>query len=115
MISTRGGGKVLLQNDVDRHHILPRAQFPEGLRRRKADNIANMAFIAGDVNKSIGQSGPEVYLAKLKPHVLKSQCITADSDLWRIGRAEAFWKARRELLTESFHEYVRKALSRRRI
>ena len=37
------GGKVLLQNDVDRHHILPRAQFPEQ-SRSTADNIANMAF-----------------------------------------------------------------------
>jgi hypothetical protein len=26
------GGKVLLQQGVDRHHILPRAQFPEGNR-----------------------------------------------------------------------------------
>jgi len=49
------GAKILLQNNVDRHHILPRAQFPEDVRAT-ADNIANMAFIAGDVNKSIGQS-----------------------------------------------------------
>ena len=57
------GAKILLQNNVDRHHILPRAQFPEDVRAT-ADNIANMAFIAGDVNKSIGQSGPEVYLSQ---------------------------------------------------
>jgi len=63
------GGKVLLQNNVDRHHILPREQFPEELRST-ADNIANMAFIAGDVNKSIGQVGPEVYMAKVKTRVL---------------------------------------------
>jgi hypothetical protein len=55
------GSKVLLQKDVDRHHILPRAQFPES-SRATADNIANIAFIVGDVNKSIGQTGPEVYL-----------------------------------------------------
>lgn len=108
------GGKVLLQNDVDRHHILPRAQFSED-SRRIADNIANMAFIASDVNKSIGQSGPEVYLAKLKPRVLKSQCIPIDSTLWRIDKAEGFWKARRELLAESFNEYVRKALPKRQL
>ena len=60
-----------------------------------------MAFISGDVNKSIGQSGPEVYLAKLKPRVLKSQCIPTDSTLWRIDKAEAFWKTKRKLLAES--------------
>jgi hypothetical protein len=108
------GGKVLLQNNVDRHHILPRAQFPEGLRP-SADNIANMAFIAGDVNKAIGQAGPEVYLAKVKTDVLESQCIPTDSALWRIDQAEHFWQARRELLATSFNEFVNKMLPQRRI
>jgi hypothetical protein len=108
------GGKVLLQNNVDRHHILPRAQFPEG-SRPTADNIANMAFIAGDVNKSIGQAGPEVYLEKVKTGVLQSQCIPTDSALWRIDQAEPFWQARRELLAGSFNEYVCKALPLRRL
>jgi hypothetical protein len=49
------GGKVLLQNNVDRHHILLGAQSPDK-SRPTADNIANMAFIAGDVNKSICQA-----------------------------------------------------------
>jgi hypothetical protein len=106
--------KVILQSNVDRHHILPRAQFAEEIRST-ADNIANMAFIAGDVNKSIGQAGPEVYLAKVKTRVLQSQCIPTDSALWRIDQADVFWQARRELLAESFNEYVREALPQRRI
>ncbi len=108
------GGKVLLQSNVDRHHILPRAQFTEH-ERPSADNIANMAFIAGDVNKSIGQAGPEVYLRKVKTRVLESQCIPTDSALWAIDQAELFWAARRELLAESFNEYVRDSLPQRRI
>jgi hypothetical protein len=108
------GGKVLLQSNVDRHHILPRAQFPEP-KRPSADTIANIAFIAGDVNKSIGQSGPEVYLKKLKPRVLKSQCIPTEGGLWNIDQAEEFWQARRELLAESFNEYVRAGLPHRRV
>jgi hypothetical protein len=108
------GAKVILQSNVDRHHILPRAQFAEEIRST-ADNIANMAFIAGDVNKSIGQAGPEVYLAKVKTRVLQSQCIPIDSALWRIDQADVFWQARRELLAESFNEYVREALPQRRI
>jgi hypothetical protein len=108
------GEKVLLQNSVDRHHILPRAQFPEELRPT-ADNIANMAFITGDVNKSIGQAGPEVYLTRVKTQVLESQCIPADSILWRIDQAEAFWGARREMLAQSFNDYVRETLPQRRI
>lgn len=108
------GGKVLLQNNIDRHHILPRAQFAEPERFR-ADNIANIAFIAGDVNKSIGQAGPEVYLSKLKTTVLRSQCIPTDTALWRIDEAEQFWRSRRELLAESFNEYISKVLPQRRI
>ncbi len=60
------GGKVLLQANVDRHHILPRGQFRPS-DRSSADRIANISFIAADVNRSIGQSGPEVYLKRIKP------------------------------------------------
>ncbi len=108
------GGKILLQDNVDRHHILPRAQFPEK-KRSTADNIANMAFITGPVNKSIGQTGPEVYLKSTRMRILKSQCIPTDSALWRIDQAESFWRARRRLLADSFNEYIRKSLPGRRL
>jgi hypothetical protein len=108
------GGKVLLQAAVDRHHILPRAQFSEKLRST-ADNVANIAFIASDVNKSIGQSGPEVYLKRIPKKILDSQCVPNDSALWEIDRAEQFWEARRELLAESFNEFLKDALPGRRV
>ncbi|MGH7193543.1 MAG: hypothetical protein ACREJM_08430, partial [Candidatus Saccharimonadales bacterium] len=108
------GGKVLLQATVDRHHILPRAQFPES-RRTMADNIGNLAFITGDVNKAIGLSGPEVYLKRIGRKVLASQCIPEDQSLWSIDRALDFWQARRKMLAESFNEFVRDALPQRRV
>jgi hypothetical protein len=103
------GSKILLQNNIDRHHILPRAQFPE-LRRAEADNVANIAFVTEDVNKSIGVSGPEVYLKTIKQRALESQCVPEDSTLWSVDRAEEFWNARRLLLADSFNDYVRDAL-----
>jgi len=108
------GAKVLLQTSVDRHHILPRAQFSEKLRLT-ADNVANIAFIASDVNKSIGQSGPEVYLKRISKKILDSQCVPNDSALWTIDRAEQFWEARRALLAESFNEFLKDALPGRRV
>jgi hypothetical protein len=108
------GGKVLLQSDVDRHHILPRAQFPE-TARISSDIVANIAFITGEVNKSISHSGPEVYLRKIKRAILESQCIPNDASLWRTDRADEFWQARRELLAESFNDYVRQSLPNRRL
>jgi len=53
------GEKVLLQKDVDRHHILARAQF-DASKRSESDVVANIAFIAGASNKSLGRgSAPE--------------------------------------------------------
>jgi hypothetical protein len=108
------GGKVLLQTSVDRHHILPRAQFPQELRST-ADNVANIAFIASDVNKSIGLSGPEVYLKRIDKRILDSQCVPEDRDLWAIDEAKQFWKARQALLAGSFNEFLKDALPGRRL
>jgi hypothetical protein len=108
------GAKVLLQNDVNRHHILARGQFSDHARA-SADNIANIVFIAGDVNKSIGQAGPEVYLKRLDPKVLKSQCVPSDQSIWTIDKAAEFWTARRELLAESFNDFLRTSLPQRRL
>ncbi len=108
------GGKVLLQQGVDRHHILPRAQFPEH-HRSTADNVANIAFIVGDVNKSIGQTGPEVYLKRIGLRVLKSQCVPTDETLWSTERGPEFWAARRELLAASFNEFLQDSLPQRRL
>lgn len=108
------GGRVLLQRNVDRHHILPRAQFHEAIRYT-ADNIANVAFIAGDVNTAIAHSGPEVYLKRIDRRVLESQCIPTDRALWDIDNAEEFWQVRRELLATSFNDYIRRVLPSRRL
>jgi hypothetical protein len=108
------GAKVLLQHAVDRHHILARGQFAES-SRAVADNVANVAFIVGDVNKSIGQSGPEVYLKRIEPRVLRSQCIPLDQNLWSIDRAAEFWAARRELLAVAFNDFLRESLPTRRL
>jgi len=107
------GGKVLLQGNVDRHHILPRAQFPTATRSQ-ADNVANIVFISGDVNKSIGQAGPEVYLKQVKAKVLDSQCVPQDRALWSVESAQAFWNARRILLADAFNDFIREALPNRR-
>lgn len=108
------GGNILLQASVDRHHILPRAQFPER-HRASADSVANIAFVSGSANRSLNASGPEVYLPRLQRGVLESQCIPLDEDLWRIDRAQDFWTARRELISQAFNDYLRTNLPNRRV
>jgi hypothetical protein len=75
----------------------------------------NIAFIVGDVNKSIGQSGPEVYLKRLSSRVIKSQCIPSDESLWYVDRANEFWEARQELLAESFNDFLKESFPLRRL
>ena len=108
------GASIVMQANVDRHHILPRAQFPEQ-ERAGADTLANIAFINGSTNRAVSSSGPEVYLRRIDRRALISQCIPLDESLWRIDRADEFWEARRELITESFNEYLREVLPRRRM
>ena len=74
-------GEIILQTKIDRHHILPRGQFPEKYRT-SADCIANIAFITAATNRSINVSGPEVYLHRVPKDVLVSQCIPTDPKLW---------------------------------
>lgn len=108
------GSQILLQANVDRHHILPRAQFAEK-SRQKADTVANISFVTGAANRSVGAASPDVYLGQIDELVLRSQCIPLDKTLWRVDRAEQFWDARRSLLAEAFNSALRKLLPGRKI
>ena len=107
-------GRVILQSSVERHHILPRAQFDEK-NRFEADRVANIAFVSTGANRAISSSGPEVYLGKLDKRVLESQCIPLDRTLWRIDRADEFFEARKRLLAAAFNDFLRATLPNRRI
>jgi len=108
------GQKIFMQSHIDRHHILPRRQFSESVRST-ADTVANIAFIASDVNKAISHSGPEVYLEEIKPEFLESQCVPDDHGLWRIRRADEFFAARRKLLAAAFNDFLREAMPNRHL
>ena len=108
------GTPILLQANIDRHHIMPRAQFPER-SRPQADTLGNIAFITGGANRQIGAESPDVYLPKVSREVLRSQCIPLDERLWRKSSCEEFWRQRRELLASAFNDYLRKMLPGRRV
>ncbi|MBK7832647.1 MAG: DUF262 domain-containing protein [Gemmatimonadetes bacterium] len=108
------GSRLMLQANVDRHHVLPRAQFAEKARP-SADCVANIAFVSAQANRSVGAASPDVYLGRIADEVLTSQCIPGDRALWRIERAGDFWEARREMLAEAFNGFLQDALPTRRI
>lgn len=107
-------GAVVLQPNIDRHHILPRGRFEQS-ERALADAIANIAFISGRSNRSLGDEAPEQYLAKIKQDVLKSQCVPRDRALWSVKSAERFWEARRAELAAAFNEFLDKQLPDRQL
>ncbi len=108
------GEKIGSQPDLDRHHLLARAQF-EQEERARADTLANISLIIPGANRSLGSKGPEVYLKELSSRVRKGHCIPDDSALWAVSRAEDFWAARRKLLAAAFNDFVHHALPGRRL
>lgn len=108
------GAKILSHGNVDKHHILPRGQFSEQLRH-SSDNLANVAFISGEANKSLGLTGPEIYLKKIPTKILKSQCIPSDELLWSIDAAPDFWKYRKDLLALAFNDFLKASFPNRRL
>jgi hypothetical protein len=107
------GTKLLLQPGIDRHHILPRARF-EVDDRTKADTIANIAFVSGGSNRSIGDDHPGQYIAGLKVGARNSQCIPDESRLWSVEKSQDFWDRRRTLLSQAFNEFLNDAFADRR-
>ena len=97
---------------LDRHHIFPRAQFPEQ-SRTKADVVPNIAFIKGGTNKSVGAPSPDVYLRKLAPKILASQCISPEREDWELDAFEDFCNARLKLLSEAFNDFLKRTFPTR--
>src|SRR6266568_2998973 len=53
------------QHRLQFHHIFPKAVLKGSYTAREADDIANLAFIAGKTNRQISDKAPSNYLTKL--------------------------------------------------
>jgi hypothetical protein len=58
--------------------------------------LANISFISGETNKSLGLTEPEIYLKNITSKILKSQCIPIEESLWTIDVAQEFWDSLRQ-------------------
>lgn len=108
------GTPITLPGRVEPHQLLPRTQFSPS-RRASADNLANVAFVDGASTRNDGPTSPEVYLGRLSPSALASQCIPTEPDLWRPEKADLLWEERRTLVATALNDLLRKKLGTRRI
>ncbi len=92
------------------HHIFPKAVLRGHYTSREADDIANLAFIAGRTNRTISAKPPAVYFAPLLktlgPGPFQAQCIPTESSLLDIANYKAFLADRRSDIAGRLNEFL---------
>lgn len=92
------------------HHIFAKALLKHRVADREADDISNLAFIAGRTNRGISAKPPEEYMAPLleknneKPFL--AQCIPTEVDLLKMDRYKDFLAERRRRIAERLNAFL---------
>lgn len=96
------------QHRLEFHHIFPKALLKGSFDSRQIDEIANLAFIGGATNRTIGSNPPIVYFPKLKVRddQLLAQCIPTHGNLWKKENYEAFLAERRKLIAGRLNQFI---------
>jgi hypothetical protein len=91
------------------HHIFPKA-ITRDFDQSEVNEIANLAFISGAINRSISSKSPELYLpdvvAKRGPEALTLQGIPLDPNLWRLSSFRDFLEYRRGELARLVNDFL---------
>jgi hypothetical protein len=98
------------QHKLQFHHIFPKAVLNSAYSRHEADDVANLAFIGGRMNRQISDKPPIAYFPQLIERVglpaFEAQCIPTDSELLDISAYKAFLQQRRELVARRLNEFL---------
>jgi len=99
------------------HHIFPQSVLYENgfdpenhLHRKIVNEIANMAFLTAETNRTLANTPPEDYLPKVAakyPDALAKQFVPMDPALWRVERFADFLEARRDLIARKITEFMK--------
>jgi len=102
---------------IQYHHIFPRARLRRhetGFASGEVNEIANLAFISGQTNWSLGAKLPEDYfpevIAQRGEDALTSQCIPLGPELRQIGSFRQFLEVRRGMLADALNAHISRAL-----
>jgi len=96
---------------INFHHIFPRSVLLKaGYDSIEANEIANMAFISGRLNRSLGDRMPDEYFPGIVDgrgqQVLASQQIPLHPDLWKLENYRLFLETRRAALAQTLNRFV---------
>ena len=97
------------KNKLEKHHIFPKSLLYEHysskntIDKRLVNEIANMAFLTENSNKTIFNNEPIKYLPHIDKAELRKQFIPLDEELWKLQNYEDFLSERRRLLSEGIN------------
>ncbi len=98
------------QHQLQFHHIFPKKQLKGIHSARKADDIANLAFIGGKTNRTISDKSPVQYLAPLiQQHgtiPFDAQAIPTDLRLLEVAEYDNFLAARRQKIADRLNQFL---------
>lgn len=99
-----------VQHKLQFHHIFPKAQLKNVCSPREADDIANLAFIGGKMNRAISDKPPAIYLPPLvEQHggdMFTAQAIPLTAEFLEISNYKAFLAERRKLIAETLNKFL---------
>jgi hypothetical protein len=99
------------QHRLQFHHVFPKSVLTKaGHTTREADDIANLAFIAGKTNQKISDTPPSEYVKNLRDTVgaetFRAQCIPMEDELLEPANYDAFLVHRRELIADRLNAFL---------
>lgn len=99
---------------IEYHHIFPKSILQKSdYEKSEVNEIANMAFISGRVNRNISNRRPVDYFPVVVKdrgeEALSSQAITLDKSLWEIERYRDFLENRRQTLASAVNRFIEAA------
>ena len=97
------------ENKLEYHHIFPQSKLKDlGYEKSQRNDISNLVFIAGKLNREFSNKAPSDYLDEINPESLKKQCVPLDKELWNMENYEKFLEARRKLIAKELDSFIQK-------
>lgn len=98
---------------IQYHHIFPKSRLQKsgyGYEKAEINEIANLAFVSGRVNRNLSNTLPKDYLpniiAESGKQALTAQLIPTDKEMWELSAYRDFLEKRRILLANAVNQLL---------